>query len=227
MHKAWLLVLLAVSAIAHASPSDDDAAVCRNGLFTSSPSAFSLAKVVVPRLYLLKDSDGCPGKSKAACRQRSYVVKGDVVVLAQHRDGYTCAFYPNKVGGSAGWVAERNLQAITSTATPPARAWNGHWHDGDNTLQLTASGDGSVAVNGDAYWPSANPSPEQTPGGPHIGAVTARSTPNGNRLEVSEDDCTVCLQLLGELLIVADNLQCGGANVSFSGVYRQDHARRP
>ncbi|MEA9554629.1 hypothetical protein VC273_01405 [Xanthomonas nasturtii] len=57
--------------------------------------------------------------------------------------------------------------------------------------------------------------------------VTARSTPNGNRLEVSEDDCTVRLQLLGELLIVANNLQCGGANVSFSGVYRQDHARRP
>lgn len=82
------MVLLAVSAIAHAAPSDADAAVCRNGLFTSSPSAFSLAKVVVPRLYLLNDSDGCPGKGEAACRQRSYVVKGDVVVLAQHRVGW-------------------------------------------------------------------------------------------------------------------------------------------
>ncbi|MCC8627124.1 hypothetical protein [Xanthomonas vesicatoria] len=221
MHKAWFLVLLAVSAGAHAGPSDDDAAVCRNGMFTSSPSAFSLAKVVVPRLYLLNDSDGCPHKGDAECRQRSYVVKGDVVVLAQRRNDYACAFYPNKVGGSAGWVAERSLQPVVSPAIPPTRAWDGNWHDGDNTLQLTANGDGSISVNGDAYWPSANPSPEQVPGGPHIGAVTARSMPDGNRLDISEDDCTVRLHLLGDMLIVADNLQCGGANVSFGGVYRR------
>ncbi|APO95938.1 hypothetical protein [Xanthomonas vesicatoria] len=220
MHKAWFLVLLAVSAGAHAAPSDDDAAVCRNGMFTSSPSAFSLAKVVVPRLYL-NDSDGCPHKGEAECRQRSYMVKGDVVVLAQRRNDYACAFYPNKVGGSAGWVAERSLQPVVSPAIPPTRAWDGNWHDGDNTLQLTANGDGSITVNGDAYWPSANPSPEQVPGGPHIGAVTARSMPDGNRLDINEDDCTVRLQVLGDLLIVADNLQCGGANVSFGGVYRR------
>ncbi len=79
-------------------------------------------KLVVPRLYLLNDSDGCPGKSEAACRQRSYVVKGDVVVLAQHRDGYACAFYPNKVGGSAGWVAERNLQAVSYQSVKAAKS---------------------------------------------------------------------------------------------------------
>ncbi|MCC5073673.1 hypothetical protein [Xanthomonas campestris] len=222
MHKACLLFLLSVSAMAHAAPHDDEAADCRNGSFTNSPSAFTLARVAVPRLYLLNDSDGCPSKGEAACRQRSYVVKGDVVVLAQHRGGYTCASYPNKVGVSAGWVAERSLQPIASTATPPASAWNAHWYDGDNTLQLTANGDGSITVNGDAYWPSANPSPEQVPGGPHFGAVTARSLAEGNRLEVREDDCTVRLQLLGDLLIVVDNLQCGGASVSFNGIYRRD-----
>ncbi|WP_036142209.1 hypothetical protein [Luteibacter sp. 9135] len=38
---------------------------------------------------------------------------------------------------------------------------------------MIANGDGSVTFNGNAYWPSANPDPQQTPGGPHLGAVTA------------------------------------------------------
>lgn len=174
MHRAWLLGLLAVSSLAHAAPGDEDAATCRNGLFANSPAGFALAKVAVPRLYLLDDSDGCPGRGEVACRRRAYVVKGDVVVLAQRRGGFACAFYPNKVGGSAGWVAQESVQPLPSAAAPTPQAWNGRWHDGDNQLQLTANGDGSVTVNGDAYWPSANPDPEQRPGGPNIGAVTAR-----------------------------------------------------
>jgi hypothetical protein len=226
MQRAWLLALLALSAAAHAAPNDEEAATCRNGAFARSPARFALAQVAVPRLYLLDDSNGCPGKGEAACRQRAYVVKGDVLVLAQHRGGYACAFYPNKVGGSAGWVAQSSVQPLPSAAEARSEAWNGQWHDGDNQLQLTANGDGTVTVNGDAYWPSANPDPEQAPGGPNIGAVTARGFPEGNRVEVNDEDCKVRLQLLGDLLVVADNLQCGGHNVSFSGVYRRDRAAR-
>jgi hypothetical protein len=34
-----------------------------------------------------------------------------------------------------------------------------------------------------------------------------------------ELDCQVTMQLVGKLLVVGENLHCGGANVSFSGVY--------
>ncbi|MEE7545901.1 hypothetical protein HF319_01525 [Xanthomonas sp. Kuri4-1] len=226
MHRIALLGLLAVVAPAHAAPSDDEAAICRNGLFTSSPAGFALARVAVPRLHLLGDSDGCPGKGEAACRQGPYVVQGDTVVLAQRRGGYACAFYPNKVGGSAGWVAEASLRPLPVTDKPALGAWIGHWRDGDNGLQLIANGDGSVTVNGDAYWPSASPSLEDAPGGPHLGSVTARDYVQGNRLEVSEHACQVRMQLLGDLLLVSDNLQCGGMNVSFGGVYRRAAAPR-
>ncbi|KQQ78352.1 hypothetical protein ASF73_05785 [Xanthomonas sp. Leaf131] len=226
MHGFWLAALLLVSAAADAAPGDDEATTCRNGLFTSSTAGFSIAKVAVPRLYLLNDSDGCPDKGDAACRRGTYVVKGDALVLAQRHGAYVCALYPSKGAGSAGWVAQASLQPLPSASTPTSQAWNGRWHNGDNQLQLTANGDGSVTVNGDAYWPSANPTPEQVPGGPHFGAVTARGTPEGNRVDVNEDDCNVRLQLLGDLLVVADNLQCGGANVSFGGVYRREPAAR-
>lgn len=67
MRKAWMLALLGISPLVHAAPADDDG-TCRNGLFTSAPVAFSLGKVVPPRLYLLKDTDGCPDTGGAACQ---------------------------------------------------------------------------------------------------------------------------------------------------------------
>jgi hypothetical protein len=36
-----------------------------------------------------------------------------------------------------------------------------------------------------------------------------------------ENDCQVTTQLVGKVLVVGDNLHCGGANVSFSGVYQR------
>lgn len=220
MYKTLLLALLALPAAAHAA-TDEDAAMCRNGAFPMSTAGFSLARVTVPRLSFLSDDDGCPAKGEAVCRQRGYVVKDDLVVLAQHQGAYVCAFYPNKVGGSAGWVATSNVQALPDAVDPKPQAWAGQWHDGDNQLQLLANGDGSVTVNGSAYWPSADPDPRQNPGGPHLGAVTARGYPEGKQLKVKEDTCQVRLDLLGDLLVVSDNQECGGANVTFNGVYRR------
>ena len=36
-----------------------------------------------------------------------------------------------------------------------------------------------------------------------------------------ELDCQVTMQLVCKFLVVGDNLHCGGANVSFSGVYQK------
>jgi hypothetical protein len=33
------------------------------------------------------------------------------------------------------------------------------------------------------------------------------------------------MQLVGKLLVVGDNLHCGGANVSFSGIYQRKPTR--
>jgi hypothetical protein len=35
-----------------------------------------------------------------------------------------------------------------------------------------------------------------------------------------EYDCHVTMQLVGKFLVVGDNLHCGGANLTFSGVYQ-------
>jgi hypothetical protein len=39
--------------------------------------------------------------------------------------------------------------------------------------------------------------------------------------ETDEYECKVSIRKVGKYLVVADNMQCGGANVSFSGVYQK------
>ena len=215
-----LFLLATLSPLAALASDLTDGGSCRNGAFPSEQSGFALAKVVgTPRLYLLGDMDGCPAKGEPACRQRSYVVSGDTVVTGRDLGGYRCAFFPNKVGGSAGWVDRSKLQALPVPA-PTLQAWSGDWKDSDNGLQIRVR-DGQLHVQGDAYWPSANPTLAERPGGPNIGAVSAQAVPRGARVDFVEDTCTVHAQLLGDVLIVADNSECGGMNVRFNGVYRR------
>lgn len=212
-----LAALLPVSAFAADIAGDG---TCRNGAFPSEQGQFALARVVgAPRLYLLGDMDGCPAKGEPVCRQRSYVVNGDTVVTGRDLGRYRCAFFPNKVGGSAGWVDRSTLQPLP-VRMPTLQDWVGDWKDGDNGLKIHVQG-GQLHVEGDAYWPSANPTPEERPYGPNMGQVEARATPRGADVEFAEDTCRVRVHLLGEVLIVSDNSECGGMNVRFNGVYRR------
>ena len=195
---------------------------CRNGLFPAENTSFALAKVTgAPRTYLRTDIAPCPDDS-AACRGRVYVVPGDLVLTSIARGPFVCAYYPGKVGGSAGFVRQDEVQ-VQPTPAPALSAWVGAWRDGDDSIVLHVSGHQLVA-EGNAYWPSANPSLKQAPGGPHTGEMSGQATPRDGTVVFAgsdPDDCRVKLTLLPPYLLAADNLNCGGANVSFIGVYRK------
>jgi hypothetical protein len=62
------------------------------------------------------------------------------------------------------------------------------------------------------------------PGGPNIGDLGGSARPHGAVLAYSDGDpdgCRATMTLIGSLLVVADNDQCGGMNVSFTGVYQR------
>lgn len=223
-----LLILLASLAPlpAFALEMADDGS-CRNGAFPGEQSDFALAKVTgTARLYLLGDMDGCPAKGDAACRQRSYVVGGDTLITGRTHGGYRCGFYPNKVGGSAGWVEVQRLQPVPLHASPSLRDWSGHWRNGDDTLVMQVR-DGQLAVTGEAFWPSAQPTP-QRPYGPNLGQIDAVARPVGATVHFTDSDdagCKLQAQWLGDYLVVSDNSECGGMNVRFNGVYRRDRKR--
>jgi hypothetical protein len=202
----------------------DDTVPCRNGTFPAQNGVFALAKVVgAPRTYLRSDLSPCPDDS-IACRGRAYVVPGDTVLTGAVNGPYVCAFFPTRNGGSAGYVRQEEIAAQPVASTVPLDAWTGEWWNGDNSIALSDNGTG-LAASGHAYWPSANPSSRDWPGGPHIGDMSGAAAPRGNTVVFgSQDDptdCRVTLTLLPPFLLAVDNTNCGGANVTFNGVYRQ------
>ncbi|MBV9076797.1 MAG: hypothetical protein JO048_04870, partial [Methylobacteriaceae bacterium] len=86
---------------------------------------------------------------------------------------------------------------------------------------------------GDATWGAFDPGRARR-GAVNVGEIEAEWAPAGPTLAFAlaeagpvpvaqgdEADCKVWLARLGPYLVVADNLRCGGANVSFRGVYRR------
>jgi hypothetical protein len=220
--RAEALAITAVVLLAASSARAADDGTCRNGDFPTEQGRFGLAQVTgAGRLPFLDDTNGCPNET-AACRARGYVVTGDVLLTGRIQGAYVCAFYPSRGGGSAGWVRRDRLASQPAEPSPALSAWAGRWADGDNTIKLSAKA-GALIADGDAYWPSANPPLSERPGGPNIGQLGGSAKPTGGRVVFKdgdgEYDCAATLNLVGRFLVVADNNNCGGANVSFTGVY--------
>jgi len=57
----------------------------------------------------------------------------------------------------------------------------------------------------------------------HEGAVEGEAQTNENRLHITEGACEVDLALIGGFLNVQDNRECGGMNVTFTGVWQKTH----
>jgi hypothetical protein len=213
--------IVALFTAAEAYAADDD--FCRNGSFPETDiHALKLARVSASRpTHFIADSDpGCPSEA-LRCRDRAYLVGGDTVLTGRARGPYVCAFFANRVGGSAGWLRSADLAPVPGEAAPALTAWAGIWRDGDNQIQLTVKGEALVAA-GSAYWPSANPSTKEFPGGPNVGDMSGVARPHGaSAVFGSADDCRVELALVGAFLVAADNEGCGGMNVRFNGVYRR------
>ncbi len=203
---------------------------CRNGLFPPDGAKLGLAKITgEDKAFLREDTIFCPSDKKdcpvcpgdAACQSKTYLIPGDLVVTAQSFSGHRCVLYLNKKNGwsYAGYLPEARLD-IQPAQDVAFKDWLGEWRNGDNYIRLRAKGE-KLAAKGEAFWPSAHPSLKEAPGGPHLGEMSGVAAPAGDQVSFadSEDICQVSLTLLPPFLLGKDNGECGGANVSFSGVF--------
>jgi hypothetical protein len=193
---------------------DEPIAGCiRDRLLGGRTDGLGLAKVVSPRARFQWLPKAC-AVANPECMARQYVVKGDLVVTGGTWGDFTCAYYPNKAGGGAGWLSTAQLQAVPSA--PTGGGWIGVWGE-TRWLRLTLTAAGAdIVVKGEAYWQGMHP------GNIHTGEIDGRGRPVGDALEVGDyDGCRVRLRRLGPYLLVADNNGCGGMNVRFADVYRR------
>lgn len=112
-----------------------------------------------------------------------------------------------------GWVPkERWLR------TESEQAWNhwfGVWQNDYAKIKIQSTKEQQMLVTGNAIWVGQY--------SPHYGNFELISTPTNGVISTpqppSGSDCQIALRLVGSFIFAADNHQCGGANITFDGMY--------
>ena len=184
---------------------------------------------------------GCPNAS-AACATRAFVVGGDPIVVSATAGEYACATFTGpwpKAVSTSGFLPRAQLGAPPpGTQINASSAWAGTWQSGDEqTITIRPKPDGRIAIEGDATWGGHDPDRVKR-GAVNAGTISAEvSIADGVAAFTMDGDgatkpfdfklpddslvCRVKLWRLGPYLVAADNLGCGGMNVTFTGVYRK------
>jgi hypothetical protein len=150
---------------------------------------------------------------------------GQPVAIGKRDGDWTCVSHH---GSGYGWMLTNRLQPIQPDLHPPVIAWTGAWtplglkkqpREAVTRLVIsTSSAPGNLKVDGHAYWFGAVVNGERVT---HEGAVEGEAQPNENRLHIAEGSCEVNFSLIGGFLVVQDNRECGGMNVTFTGVWQK------
>lgn len=216
-----IVLVLVLAASASAQLEGNPANWCREGFYTRDSDTFRIAAVKGgrnARVYFYNDDkENCPGSD--GCRRNSFVVGGDEVIVNRSFGDYSCAWYSPRSGRpTVGWIKTSSLSFAAMLSNGSPRAWLGEWKYDDNGIEFTDNKlAGYLNVTGNATWVGVNP------GQVHVGELDGSYEPKNGTINYSDGDdkydCKVKMRLLGKYLIVADNLKCGGVNVTFSGVY--------
>ncbi len=215
MRTFLLVLILALPGFAQLEGNPDN--FCRDGFFTRDSQDFKIGRVKASRAYFHSDeSEDCP--EGAACRRKAYLVPGNEVIVNRVRNGFACAWYsPVKGNPTVGWLKASDLSISAPPKVTGTKAWLGEWVYEENGIELTDNKlAGFLNVTGNATWKGLGDNV-------HVGEIDGRYEPVDEVINYSdgddEYDCKITMRHLGKYLIVADNLKCGGVNVTFSGVY--------
>jgi hypothetical protein len=176
----------------------------------------------------------CPNSSHE-CRDKGYLVPGDQVIVSSIESGFACVDYINAKGlGRAGWLPRSAISLLPERASGP-EGWAGQWTGGPEQMISIEKGSraGEIKIGGEASYGSLDPERARR-GAVNIGEIDAVVKPSGASLAFTMGDnaalpydkgdtydCRVRMRLLDPFLLVEDNGNCGGMNVSFSGAYRR------
>lgn len=170
----------------------------------------------------------CPSSAET-CRDRPFLVTGDVVLTSEAHGAFVCATFVNsRAVETIGWLPAASLEQLPVKPVPPA-AWHGTWKRIEAEIRIKPARGGGLAVDGTAAWGSHDPA-RVARGAVNNGEISATVATPGEIVFFSDepaasfekapkDVCAVRMRRLADYLIVEDNNSCGGMNVSFSGIY--------
>ncbi|HEX3808940.1 MAG TPA: hypothetical protein VHW02_04505 [Rhizomicrobium sp.] len=168
------------------------------------------------------DKPKCPS-ADASCTRRGYGLAGDQVVVDTDggTKGYVCvAFIGAKGVESDGWMPVDNVKIM-----PAVVNWVGKWkRDTTGEIDITKKSATTAEVSGTATYGEE----ERQHDGEIDAVIDSRAAfqsfaTSGDKqiafAKAGQYDCAVEMRQFGNYLYVNDNENCGGANVTFSGLY--------
>jgi hypothetical protein len=213
------LLLMSVTAAISQTPGNPEN-WCREGFFTRDSTEFDLVVAKDKRgskAYFYRDNaKNCP--LSVSCRTKAYVPRGGSIITNRTRGKFVCAWYIGDNGRSrVGWLRSADLGILMGIEGIGLKPWVGKWVYGANSIDLTIDPNGtSLIVSGKAVWKGLGHNV-------HTGEINDNVTPKDFEFVISEEGdgggCRATAKKLLDYLIVTDNMKCGGANVTFSGVY--------
>ncbi len=232
----FVLAGLCCAGPASAYDADDPANCIRPDWDDTKP--LTVARVTASsRVHFVKSpydddfkADTCPAAT-AACRSNAYLVTGDLVLVGPTRGAFTCVSYQTRQrsrklpGWTIGWLPSAALTPVTPTAAPDPSDWLGHWDQRYAGIEIKPGGlGGRLQIEGIAVYPTAHDF--------HNGVIDAQVMPGKDSISFLEDGwmpfetkcdsgCRVRMHRIGPLLLVEDNGDCGGAGVTFTGLYQR------
>jgi hypothetical protein len=223
-----VIFFICFAVAAHAGPVDCE----------QKQNKVALARVVTTeaRLNFIagrgERTPACPS-AESVCRLKAYLVPGDEVLVDATDGPYVCTFFKSQGGTETrGWLPCAALQ-IVPPEPASARQWDGKWERDREAQIVIKFHQDEVEVSGNAIWGSYDPQRVKR-GAIHVGELSGKGRPRGQTLAIgydpdrsgfprakdeAPDSCAAKLELYGRYLVVEDNGECGGMNVSFTGTY--------
>ncbi|MBO9559611.1 MAG: hypothetical protein J7515_13660 [Caulobacter sp.] len=175
-------------------------------------AVYNVSPATGGRTYFHHDGEGCP--DAPSCQLKSYLVTQDEVLVSKVQNGWACAWYGKGDRHTTGWLKKTDL--IKSAVAPSGEGdWVGDWDFGDNRITITRDKKGFKAV-GEAAWKGMG----QERSGSFQGRLEVKGVsavyadPEG-----TEPFCSVDMRRVSRYLVASDSGNCGGASVTFNGVY--------
>jgi hypothetical protein len=233
--RVFLLLSLVLFAESASAYDADDPNNCIGNEWDDQRALVVARVTAKPRLNFIKSpydddfkAETCPAAT-AACRKKSYLVPGDLVLVGRTRGDFTCVSYQSPLAKkqiwTSGWLPRAALTPVAPMASPGVSDWIGSWDHPHGSIEIKPGGiGGRLQVDGVMVVPTAQDF--------HTGAIEAQAMPGKDSLAFlndgwfpfetkCDDGCRVRMQRIGEWLLVEDNSGCGGAGVTFTGLYRR------
>jgi len=200
-----------------------------NGFDWDDNRALVVQKVTAkPRVNFIKSpydddfkAETCPADTEA-CRRKSYLVTGDLVLTGKTLGAFTCIAYQSprakKQIWATGWLPSTALTPVAPMASPKISDWLGTWYHPGGGVEITRGDGGKLHIEGVMVVPAGRDI--------NNGVFKADVLPQDDIMAFADQDgygdgCHMRMQRIGPWLLAEDNGGCGGSGVTFSGLYRR------